>query len=167
MSHPVSALHFPRFGAVALCGLVSSLLFLPGQAQSQVQIQSGGGICDNQKFLTDQAGFMQTGPTRVDIPEHICGQVFFVTKRPRRTHSGVHGYFVVEIAPGRTIRIVSDLDRMSAPLWPWVQRGDHVDIVGRYYFDSARSQGIDWTHHGTGRHWSVPGSVTVNGVRYE
>ncbi|GBQ10413.1 DUF3465 domain-containing protein [Swaminathania salitolerans] len=129
--------------------------------------QTGAASCDNARFLTDQAGLMQTGPTRVDLPEHICGKVVSFTRRARRTHSGVHAYFVISVAPGRTIRIVSDLDRMNAPSWPWVRVGDRVDVVGRYYFDSARAQGIDWTHHGTGRHWSMPGYVEVNGTRYE
>ncbi len=134
-----------------------------GAAQAQIAPVQ----CDNQKFLSDQAGFFQTGPTRVDLPEHVCGEVISVTERSRRTRSGVHGYFIMQVAPGRQIRIVSDLDRMQAPDWPWVKTGDAVDVVGRYYFDSARSQGIDWTHHGTGRHWASPGYVQVNGKRYE
>lgn len=148
-------------GVAILCGMVSAFCALPAQAQSS------GSACDNRKFLADQAGFLQTGPTRVDLPEHVCGQVSSVTYRSRRTRSGIHGYFVLQIAPGNTIRIVSDLDRMNAPSWPWVRTGDQVEVTGRYYFDSARSQGIDWTHHGTGRHWSSPGYVVVNGVRYE
>lgn len=129
--------------------------------------QAADGECDNAKFQTDQAGFLQTGPTRADLPEHVCGKVLSLTTRARHTHSGVHGYFIMQLAPGQAIRIVSDLDRMNAPAWPWVKPGDQVEVVGRYYFDSARSQGIDWTHHGTGRHWATPGYVIVNGTRYE
>lgn len=147
------------FAAVAV--LVFSQT-LPG-AQAKVASPS----CDNARFLNDQSDFMQTGPTRIDLPEHVCGQVASVTRRARRTHSGVHAFFLLTVAPGRTVRIVSDLDRMNAPSWPWIKSGDQVEVSGRYYFDSARSQGIDWTHHGTGRHWPSSGYVTVNGTRYE
>ncbi|GBR09062.1 DUF3465 domain-containing protein [Asaia siamensis] len=157
ISH-LSLRHGRKLLAAGLLATLSS-----GVAQAQVASVQ----CDNQKFLSDQAGFLQTGPTRVDLPEHVCGEVVSVTQRSRRTRSGVHGYFVMQVAPGRQIRIVSDLDRMQAPDWPWVRPGDPVEVVGRYYFDSARSQGIDWTHHGTGRHWASPGYVQVNGKRYE
>lgn len=157
----ISPLSVRHGRALLAAGLMATLL--SGVAQAQIAPVQ----CDNQKFLSDQAGFLQTGPTRVDLPEHVCGEVVSVTQRSRRTRSGVHGYFIMQVAPGRQIRIVSDLDRMQAPDWPWVRPGDPVEVVGRYYFDSARSQGIDWTHHGTGRHWASPGYVQVNGKRYE
>lgn len=153
-----------RYAGLSVCALAGlSAVYQPAQAQALM----APAQCDNQKFLSDQAGFIQNGPTRVDLPEHVCGQVVSVTRRSRRTRSGVHGYFMMQVADGHLIRIVSDLDRMQAPQWAWVKPGDKVEVVGRYYFDSARSQGIDWTHHGTGRHWASPGYVEVNGVKYE
>ncbi|RUT25294.1 hypothetical protein C0V97_11915 [Asaia sp. W19] len=173
--HPIETDSRRRTGSlIGASGLaVLGLVILAGTPFARAQTVGGAptGLaptqCDNRKFLSDQAGFMQTGPTRVDLPEHICGQVVSVTRRSRRTRSGVHGYFILQTAPGHSIRIVSDLDRMNAPNWPWVKPGDQVDVVGRYYFDSERSQGIDWTHHGAGRHWALPGFVQVNGTRYE
>jgi hypothetical protein len=40
-------------------------------------------------------------------------------------------------------------------------------VQGRYYYDSASSQGIDWTHHGTSRSWGSPGYVVVAGTEYQ
>ena len=146
---------------LALCaGILGSVTGV--EAQDNIP-----ATCDNARFLSDQQGFLQSGPTRVDLPEHVCGRVVGVTSRARHSRSGMHGYFYVDVGQGVQIRIVSDLDRMNAPDWPWVRNGDQVDVLGRYYFDSARSQGIDWTHHGTGRHWHMAGYVVVNGTRYE
>ncbi|CUW47662.1 DUF3465 domain-containing protein [Novacetimonas hansenii] len=124
--------------------------------------------CDNHRFLEDQRKFEneERHTRNADLAEHVCGRVIAVS-RARRTRSGWHGYFYVDVGSGISIRIVSDLDRMDAPQWPWVAKGDDVDVVGRYYFDNMRSQGIDWTHHGTGRNWPIAGYVTVNGHRYE
>ncbi|WP_245642145.1 hypothetical protein [Neokomagataea thailandica] len=123
--------------------------------------------CDNAQFLRDQQNFLQNGATGVDLPEHICGHVVAVAPRARQTRSGLHGFFYVNVGSGVSIRIVSDLDRMNAPSWPWVHKQDQVEVQGRYYFDNLRSQGIDWTHHGTGRSWAWGGFVVVNGQHYE
>ncbi|MCQ9154453.1 DUF3465 domain-containing protein [Acidomonas methanolica] len=147
------------FGVVVLA---AALHALPAMAQTGMPAQ-----CDNGKFLRDRLELQQSGPTGIDLPEHVCGMVAHVTWRARHSHSGVHGYFDLTIGQGQTIRIVSDLDRMNAPAWPWVQVGDKVEVAGRYYYDSNRSQGIDWTHHGTGRKWGMPGYVIVNGAIYQ
>lgn len=55
---------------------------------------------------------------------------------------------------------------MNALPWPWVQKGDNVEVVGRYYYDNPRRQGIDWTHKGTSHKWPYSGYVIVNGVKY-
>ncbi|MBS1075606.1 DUF3465 domain-containing protein [Gluconobacter sp. Dm-73] len=123
--------------------------------------------CDNARFLADQQGLEQSGPTGIDLPEHLCGQVLAVSPRAKRTRSGWHGYFYLLVGQGVSIRIVSDLDQMNAPQWPWVSKGDQVEVQGRYYYDSLRRQGVDWTHHGTGRKWPWPGYVVVNGNRYQ
>lgn len=133
-----------------------------GAARAQ---QAIGPSCDNGHFLAVQQQF-EDGAQRGDQPVHVCGRVVAVS-RARHTRSGWHGYFYLDVGSGVSIRIVSDLDRMNAPAWPWVARGDMADVVGRYYYDNPRSQGIDWTHHGTGRNWAMPGYVTVNGNRYQ
>ncbi|MBS1087370.1 DUF3465 domain-containing protein [Gluconobacter wancherniae] len=144
----------------------AACLLAPVAAMAQ-NLGSMPASCDNSKFLSDQQGFEQGGPRRIDLPEHICGQVIALSPRARRTRSGVHGYFYLNVGQGVSIRIVSNLDEMNAPQWPWVKKGDQVEVQGRYYFDSPRQQGVDWTHRGTGRKWQWPGYIVVNGTRYE
>ncbi|KXV64695.1 DUF3465 domain-containing protein [Acetobacter orleanensis] len=129
-------------------------------------IQTVSPTCDNQDFLSKQLAF-ENGGAKADTPVHICGKVLAVSPNAKRTRSGWHGYFYLAVSPSVSIRIVSGLDEMHAPTWPWVSKGDQVEVVGRYYYDSIRRQGVDWTHHGTGRSWHVPGYVTVNGTRYD
>lgn len=148
-----------RMAAGAAC-----ILLATGLARARAQ-EAIGPACDDGHFLALQQGF-EAGSLRGDQPVHVCGRVIAVS-RERRTRSGWHGYFYVDVGQGVSIRVVSDLDRMAAPGWPWVAKGDSVDVVGRYYYDNPRSQGIDWTHHGTGRTWGMPGYVTVNGTRYQ
>ena len=120
--------------------------------------------CDNPQFLQDQQQFGNgegTGDQFVDV----CGTVTAVLPE-EKTQSGHHGYFYVQVASGVTIEIVSDLDQMNAPQWPWVAEGDIVYVQGRYYYDNSTSQGIDWTHHGTSESWPHAGYVVVNGTLY-
>lgn len=143
-----------------VAGLALAMTVRGAHAQEAI-----GPACDNRHFLAVQQAF-EGGSLRGDQPVHVCGRVIAVS-RQRQTRSGWHGYFYVDVGQGVSIRIVSDLDRMAAPAWPWVAKGDAVDVVGRYYYDNPRSQGIDWTHRGTGRKWGMPGYVSVNGVRYQ
>lgn len=103
--------------------------------------------CDDAKFLSDQKSF-ENGIASADQFEDVCGTVTPVLPA-RKTSSGNHGYFYIQVASGVTIEIVSDLDQMDAPKWPWVGVGDTSYVQGRYYYDNVGSQGIDWTHHGT------------------
>ncbi|NHN85912.1 DUF3465 domain-containing protein [Acetobacter musti] len=130
------------------------------------QAQTVSSVCDDSAFLAAQRTF-ENGGGREDLPVHVCGRVVAVSSRAKHTRSGWHGYFYVDVGSGVSIRIVSDLDEMNAPEWPWVAKGDQAEIVGRYYYDAPRRQGIDWTHHGTGRHWGMPGYVVVNGTKYQ
>lgn len=129
--------------------------------------------CDNAHFLADREelarGFSLnrwTQKLHSDLPVHICGTVTRVFPS-RRSRAGLHGYFLMSVGEGGPIRIVSNLEEMNAPAWPWVQPGDSVEVQGRYYYDSPRYQGIDWTHHGTARYWPWPGFVTVRGQKYQ
>jgi hypothetical protein len=86
----------------------------------------------------------------------------------KKTSSGEHGYFYVEMPSGYQIEIVSNLDAMAEAstddppsTWPWVAVGDYVYVQGRYYYDSSSSQGVDWTEDDTDSSWSHIGYVAV------
>ena len=160
-----------RMALLALC----AGLTLPGMTPSAqarhrhaetAQPTSVSDTCNNQDFLAKQQAFENGGP-KADAAVHICGTVLAFSKTARQTRSGRHGYFYITVAPNISIRIVTNLDEMHTPAWPWVAKGDHVEVVGRYYYDSARQQGVDWTHRGTGRSWAIPGYVIVNGAKYD
>ena len=121
--------------------------------------------CDDAAFVALQSQF-QSGSARGDREVYVCGQVTHVS-RARRTRSGTHGYFDVAVASGDTVEVVCNLDEMDAPAWPWVHTGSYSYVQGRYYYDNAYSQGIDWTHRGTSRSWPQAGYVVVDGKRYE
>lgn len=129
--------------------------------------------CDNAHFLQDRNMNMQNSKKFsvsrdvLDLPEHICGVVMKVL-RAKKTKSGLHGYFLLSVGEGKAIKIVSNLEEMeNTPQWPWVKEGDHVEVQGRYYYDSPKKQGIDWTHHGTSRKWAWPGFVMVGSQKYQ
>ncbi|NLG91657.1 MAG: DUF3465 domain-containing protein [Acetobacter sp.] len=162
---------FPVLMLAGLTGLAASFLSSPAQArwgwkQEAPAASSMPATCNNQDFLNKQQDY-ENGGAKGDTPVHICGTVRAVSPKARHTRSGWHGYFYVTVAPNISIRIVTNLDEMHTPSWPWVNKGDQVEVVGRYYYDSYRKQGIDWTHRGTGKSWPIPGSVTVNGTKYD
>lgn len=126
---------------------------------------TGTNSCNNQKFLNDQAAFAN-GSISGDQLEDVCGYVTQVLPS-KRTTSGLHGYFYVQMPSGYNIEIVSNLDAMAqAPTdrppstWPWVAVGNYTYVQGRYYYDNASSQGIDWTEDDTGS-WPYTGDVVV------
>lgn len=160
-----------RVALLALCaGLGLSGMNSSAQARHKheqaEQPDTVSASCDNQDFLSKQQAFENGGP-RTDAAVHICGTVLAFSEEARTTRSGRHGYFYITVAPDISIRIVTNLDEMHTPAWPWVAKGDHVEVVGRYYYDSPRQQGVDWTHRGTGRSWGIPGYVIVNGAKYD
>jgi hypothetical protein len=122
--------------------------------------------CNNQQFLTDQSEFAN-GTITADQLVDICGAVTQVLAK-KTTSSGTHGYFYVAMPSGYQIEIVSNLDAMAeAPTndppstWPWVAVNDYVYVQGRYYYDDASSQGVDWTEDDTDSSWSHTGYVAV------
>jgi hypothetical protein len=122
--------------------------------------------CDDAQFLNDARTFA-AGSSGSDELVDVCGTVTAV-RADRVTRSGDHGYFFLSVAPGTTIEIVSNLDAMAkAPsdrppsAWPWVAAGDYAYVQGRYYYDSPRRQGIDWTEDDTSRSWPYTGYVAV------
>lgn len=143
--------------------IVSGLFLLSGQIFAQQPTTQ----CDNKHFLQVQQNYETSYGIyhKQDVPVHICGRVI-TTLYARHTRSGLHGYFYLNVGSGISIRIVNNLDEMNAPAWPWVKKGDYVEVVGRYYYDNPRRQGVDWTHKGRSRKWPYAGYVVVNGVKY-
>ena len=127
---------------------------------------AGAYSCNNTQFTTYQSGFA-AGRIGADQFVDVCGAVTQVLAK-KKTSSGTHGYFYVEMPSGYQIEIVSNLDAMAeAPnddpptTWPWVAVGDYVYVQGRYYYDSSSSQGIDWTEDDTSGSWPHVGWVAV------
>jgi hypothetical protein len=159
----------PRFTSLMLL-VVTLACGLPSQAQDGFgfvfpSAASGSYPCNDARFLQDQQRFA-SGELSKDQPEDVCGVVTSVLPK-KNTRSGAHGYFYVQVASGTSIEIVSNLDEMNAPAWPWVEVGDYAYVRGRYYYDNASSQGIDWTHHGTSSSWPQAGYIVVNGTKYQ
>jgi hypothetical protein len=122
--------------------------------------------CNDPGFLTDQSEFAG-GKISADQFVNVCGIVTQVLPK-KTTSSGTHGYFYVQIPNGGTIEIVSNLDAMAqAPndkppsTWPWVAVGNYAYVQGRFYYDNASSQGIDWTEDDTSNSWPHVGFVVV------
>jgi hypothetical protein len=122
--------------------------------------------CDDAQFIADQQGF-GSGTMTADQLVDICGKVTRV-RAARRTRSGTHGYFFVRMPSGYQIEIVANLDAMAEAstdrppaAWPWVAAGDYVYVEGRYYYDNASRQGVDWTEDDAGRSWPHTGYVAV------
>jgi hypothetical protein len=122
--------------------------------------------CNDPQFLTYQSEF-GSGGIRADQFVDVCGVVTSVLPA-KKTSSGRHGYFYVQIPNGGTIEIVSNLDAMAqAPAdkppstWPWVAVGNYAYVQGRYYYDNGSSQGIDWTEDDTSSSWPHVGDVVV------
>lgn len=101
--------------------------------------------CSDQQFVNDVQSYA-SGSLSGYTPEDVCGVVGQVLPS-KTTRSGLHGYFYMQIG-STNVEIVSNLDVMNAPAWPWVQTGDYVYVQGRMYYDNASSIGIDWTHSG-------------------
>lgn len=115
--------------------------------------------------MSKQAAYLAAGHG-ADVEENVCGVVTSVLPEAH-TSSGNHGYFYVQVASGITIEIVSNLDAMGEAAtykppttWPWVSVGQYAYVKGRYYFDNASSQGIDWTEDDTGS-WPNTGYVVI------
>jgi hypothetical protein len=155
-------------GAVAAtgaAGAAGAVVASGAVAGTHAAATGGTWPCTDSQFVQDQQQFAN-GTLRGDREVDVCGTVTRVLAS-KVTRSGLHGYYYVQVAPGDTIEIVSDLGQMDAPAWPWVKTGDYSYVQGRYYYDSPLSQGIDWTHHGTSNSWPSAGYVVVNGTQYQ
>jgi hypothetical protein len=122
--------------------------------------------CNNTQFLTDQSEFAASTISADQLVD-ICGSVTQVLAS-KKTSSGTHGYFYVQMPSGYQIEIVSNLDAMAEAstdqppsTWPWVAVGNYVYVQGRYYYDNSSSQGVDWTEDDTDSSWEHTGYVAV------
>jgi hypothetical protein len=127
---------------------------------------AGTFACNNVQFTTYQNEF-GAGTISADQFVDICGAVTQVLPK-KTTSSGTHGYFSIELPTGYQIEIVSNLNAMAeAPTddppstWPWIAVGQYAYVQGRYYYDSASSQGVDWTEDDTSSSWDHVGYVAV------
>ncbi len=157
--------HRHAYGAAAVSGGAALAGGAAVAAAEPAPGASGAYPCDDTQFLQDQSHFA-SGSLQGDQEVDVCGTVTKVLAE-KDTRSGLHGYYDLQVAPGDTIEIVCDLGEMNAPAWPWVKAGDYSYVQGRYYYDSAARQGIDWTHHGTSRSWPNAGYVVVAGTQYQ
>jgi hypothetical protein len=109
------------------------------------------------------AGFLAVQHAHVNHAEvTLCGTVARV-REPRRSRSGVHRVFYVDVGGGDWIAIDANLDEMgNFPIRP----GETTTIRGEYYYDDDGREGVHWTHH-TDRGSHPPGFVILNGTRYD
>jgi hypothetical protein len=139
----------------------------PSPSSTPTATPTGGAFaCNNTQFLTDQSEFA-AGSISADQLVDICGSVTQVLAS-KKTSSGTHGYFYVQMPSGYQIEVVSNLDAMAEAstdkppsTWPWVAVGDYVYVQGRYYYDNSSSQGVDWTEDDTDSSWEHTGYVAV------
>jgi hypothetical protein len=111
----------------------------------------------------DNSGFLATEHAHANHAEvTFCGTVTRV-RELRRTRSGVHRIFTVDIDGGVRIEIDANVDEMGDfPIHP----GEAATIRGEYYYDDDGREGVHWTHH-TDHGPHPPGFVILDGTRYE
>lgn len=91
----------------------------------------------------------------------LCGTVVRAG-RLRRSRSGTHRVFVVDVGGNDRVRIDANVDIMGEfPIRP----GEHAVIRGEYYYDGPGQDGVHWTHR-TDRGSHPPGYITLDGVTY-
>lgn len=111
----------------------------------------------------DLSGFLATQHAHANRAEvTLCGTVERV-RAPRRTRSGVHQTFLVDVGHNDRIEIDANLD-MLGPI-P-VRNGESAVVRGEYYYDPDGREGIHWTHH-TDHGSHPPGYLILDGTRYQ
>jgi len=161
-----------RPGAGIAASDASGHLYVLGASGAIFAAQSAPWTCDNAGFLSYQSQFAAHAITADQFVD-LCGVVTSVLPE-KHTTSGNHGYFYVQMPGGYDIEIICNLDAMgqngtSKPpgTWPWVGVGDYAYVQGRYYYDNASSQGVDWTEHDQSGSWPHYGYVVINGNFYD
>jgi hypothetical protein len=117
---------------------------------------AAGSDCDLSGFLAVQ----HAHANRAEVT--LCGTVERV-RPPRRTRSGVHQTFLVDVGHNDRIEIDANLDMLGPiPL----RNGEPVVVHGAYYYDPDGREGVDWTHH-TDRGPHPPGYLILDGTKYQ
>jgi len=91
----------------------------------------------------------------------LCGPVVRVG-RLRRSRSGTHRVFIVDVGSHDRVAIDANVDIMGN--FP-IRNGEYAVVHGEYYYDGPGRDGVHWTHR-TDRGNHPPGYVTLDGVTY-
>lgn len=91
----------------------------------------------------------------------LCGTVTRL-RTPRRTRSGLHRLFYVDVGRRNRVEIDANLDVMGD--FP-IANGEPVLVRGEYYYDRNGRDGVHWTHH-TDRGSHPAGYITLEGKTY-
>jgi Protein of unknown function (DUF3465) len=91
----------------------------------------------------------------------LCGTVVRAGKL-RRSRSGTHRVFVVDVGAGDRIQVDANVDVMGN--FP-IRSGEYAIVRGEYYYDAPGRDGVHWTHR-TDRGSHPAGFVTLDGVTY-
>ena len=136
-----------------LAALLSACSSPPAATQS---VAAASEACNNAGYLAVE----HAHANRAEVT--LCGVVTRV--RPaRRTRSGEHRVFVVNVDRGGPITIDANLDVMGN--FP-IHTGESTTIRGEYYYDNNGREGVHWTHH-TDRGSHPAGFVILDGTRYD
>ena len=148
----------PIFARSASVVVLASVLVGCSNSAATSQSRSGnsGDACNNAGYLAVE----HAHANRAEVT--LCGVVTRV--RPaRRTRSGEHRVFVVNVDRGGPITIDANLDVMGN--FP-IHTGESTTIRGEYYYDNNGREGVHWTHH-TDRGSHPAGFVILDGTRYD
>jgi hypothetical protein len=116
---------------------------------------SPGDRCDPAAFRAVAA----TRPGRSEVT--LCGTVVSVS-RIRRSRSGAHRVFVVDVGGNDRVQVDANVDIMGN--FP-IRTGEYAVVRGEYYYDAPSREGVHWTHR-TDRGNHPAGFVTLDGVTY-
>jgi hypothetical protein len=91
----------------------------------------------------------------------LCGTVVRAG-RLRRSRSGTHRVFIVDLGANDRIAIDANVDVMGN--FP-IRNGEYAVVRGEYYYDAPGRDGVHWTHR-TDRGNHPAGYITLDGVTY-
>ena len=80
----------------------------------------------------------------------------------RRSRSGTHRVFVVDVGGNDRVQVDSNVDVMGN--FP-IRDGERAVVRGEYYYDAPGREGVHWTHR-TDRGSHPPGYVMLDGIVY-
>jgi len=110
----------------------------------------------------DPAAFRSVRIGRADHTEvTLCGTVARVGPL-RRSRSGVHREFLVDIGGHDAVEVDANIDIMGN--FP-IRSGERAIVRGEYYLDPSGRDGVHWTHR-TDRGSHPAGFVLLDGVTY-